>query len=255
MAGCGCEIEIRDARERHVLYWLLGINAFMFVAEIGIGWYADSTALIADSLDMLADAIVYGISLYAIGRSAHHKARAALLSGYFQLGLGLLVLAEVVRRALFGAEPISMLMMGMGAIALVANLICLRLIHAHREGEAHMRASWIFTANDVIANLGVIIAGALVMWLDSFWPDILIGTVIALVVLNGARRIIMDSRHALAQSDSTGCDASQACCTETASAGAQTGCCSSSSAETEDSNAVGCGSHEACGEKVSSSEK
>ena len=98
MSDCGCEIEIKDQEQRGVLYWLLAINLLMFFFEIGIGWLAESTALIADALDMLADAMVYGISLYAVGRSAHHKTRSALANGYFQSVLGLVVLADIIRR-------------------------------------------------------------------------------------------------------------------------------------------------------------
>ena len=196
MSGCGCqcEVEIQDAQQARVLWWLLGINGTMFLLELGVGWWAQSTALIADSLDMLADAVVYGIGLYAVGRSAHLKARAALFSGISQILLGLMVLAEVIRRAIFGSEPMSELMMAMGFVALMANVICLRLIWRYREGDVNMRASWIFSANDVIANMGVIVAGLLVWWLDSHWPDLIIGLIISLVVLNGARRIIREAR-------------------------------------------------------------
>ena len=107
MSDCGCEIEIKDQSQRGVLIWLLSINLGMFFLEIVVGWYAESTALIADALDMLADAIVYGISLYAVGRSAHHKVKAALVSGYFQGVLGLTVLIDIGRRIILGSEPES----------------------------------------------------------------------------------------------------------------------------------------------------
>ncbi len=207
MSGCGCEVEIRDAEQRRVLYWLLGINAVLFVVEFGVGWIADSTALIADSLDMLADAIVYALGLYAVGRSLVEKARAARVSGWFQLALGLLILVDIGRRAVFGSEPVSGLMMGMGAVALAANVACLTLIHAHREGEVHMRASWIFSANDVIANLGVILGGVFVWWLDSRWPDLIVGVIVAGFVLRGAGRILAEAREELrsAQRPACGC--------------------------------------------------
>jgi len=97
---------------------------------------------------------------------------------------------EVARRFLYGSEPESMLMVGIGLVALVANASCLLMIYGHREGGAHMKASWIFSANDVLANIGVITAGALVAWTGSPYPDLVIGTVVGLVVLNGARRIL-----------------------------------------------------------------
>ena len=195
MSGCGCEVEIKDQSQRQVLYWLLGINATMFVIEMGIGLFADSTALIADSLDMLADAVVYGIALYAIGKSLLHKANAARISGFFQMALGLLIIIDIVRRSIYGSEPVSGLMMAMGAVALVANVICLVIIRKQRNEEVHMRASWIFSANDVIANLGVISAGVLVFWLDSRWPDLVIGVIVSCVVLRGAKMILEDAKN------------------------------------------------------------
>ncbi|AYA66442.1 cation transporter [Alteromonas macleodii] len=195
MSGCGCEVEIKDQSQRQVLYWLLGINATMFVIEMGIGLFADSTALIADSLDMLADAVVYGIALYAIGKSLLHKANAARISGFFQMALGLLIIIDIVRRSIYGSEPVSGLMMAMGAVALVANVICLVIIRKQKNEEVHMRASWIFSANDVIANLGVIFAGVLVFWLDSRWPDLVIGVIVSCVVLRGAKMILEDAKN------------------------------------------------------------
>lgn len=178
------------SRESRTLKTLLGINAAMFVTEMSAGLIAQSTGLVADSLDMFADAAVYGLALYAVGHSARKQVRAAHIAGFFQIVLALGVLVEVIRRFLHGCEPESMLMMGIGLIALVANVSCLLLIYRHREGGAHMKASWIFSANDVVANLGVIAAGALVAWTGSPYPDLVIGTVVGLIVLNGARRIL-----------------------------------------------------------------
>ena len=177
-------------KETGVLKWLLAINGIMFVVEIVVGWWAQSTGLIADSLDMFADAAVYGVALYAVGHSAQMKLRAAHFSGLLQVILALGALSEVVRRFLYGSEPDSNLMMSFGLIALAANVLCLALITKHREGGVHMKASWIFSANDVIANLGIIIAGALVAWTGSRYPDLIIGFIIAGVVLNGAYRIL-----------------------------------------------------------------
>jgi len=193
MSGCGCEIEIKDKEQSRVLILLLAINGVMFVAEIIAGIVADSTALIADSLDMLADATVYAIGLYAVGRSLAAKAKAAHISGIFQVMLGLGVLFDIVRRFIVGSEPESLMMILVGCVALIANTICLRLIYKHREGEVHMRASWIFSKNDVIANLGVIIAGVLVAWLTSPWPDLIIGLIIATIVVRGGLHIIKDA--------------------------------------------------------------
>ena len=193
MSGCGCEVEIKDTSQKRVLYWLLGINATMFFVEMTVGILADSTALIADSMDMLADAVVYGIGIYAVGKSILHKAKAAQISGYFQLLLGVMILIDITRRLFLGSEPISSLMIGMGFIALIANVACLMIIRNHKNDEVHMRASWIFSANDVIANMGVIIAGVLVVWLDSRVPDLVIGCIVSIVVLRGAWMILKDA--------------------------------------------------------------
>lgn len=193
MADCGCEIEIKNRGESKVLKILLSINAFMFIAEITLGILSESTALIADSLDMLADATVYGIALYAVGRSPLVKIKAAHLSGVFQVLLGVLVSADVIRRLIYGSDPESFLMISVGMVALVANVICLILISKHKEGEVHMRASWIFSKNDVIANLGIIISGGFVYLLDSRFPDLIIGMIISIIVIRGGIHIIKDA--------------------------------------------------------------
>jgi Co/Zn/Cd efflux system component len=189
MSGCGCEVEIKDASQKRVLYWLLGINATMFFVEMTVGILADSTALIADSMDMLADAVVYGIGIYAVGKSILHKAKAAKISGYFQLLLGVIILIDITRR-LF-----------LGFIALIANVVCLVIIRNHKNDEVHMRASWIFSANDVIANMGVIIAGVLVVWLDSRVPDLVIGCIVSIVVLRGAWMILKGAKQEVLNSE------------------------------------------------------
>ncbi len=199
MPGCGCEIEIKNEEQRRVLIWLLAINGVMFVAEIIAGVMADSTALIADSLDMLADATVYAIGLYAVGRSLLVKAKAAQMSGIFQVVLGLGVLFDIARRAIIGSEPESMMMIAVGGVALIANTICLVLIYQHRQGEVHMRASWIFSKNDVIANLGVIGGGLLVAYTGSSYPDLVIGLVIAAIVVHGGLTIYRDANAEIAQ--------------------------------------------------------
>lgn len=179
-----------EAQESKVLKWLLFINAAMFIIEMIVGWSAQSAGLIADSLDMFADAAVYGLALFAVGHTIKMKLRAAHLSGWLQLVLALGALSEVLRRFVYGSEPASTLMVGFGFVALLANVICLMLIFKNKENGAHMKASWIFSANDVIANLGVILAGFLVALTGSRYPDLLIGLVIGVIVLNGSRRIL-----------------------------------------------------------------
>lgn len=180
--------------ESRVLRQVFVLNGAMFFVELALGLYAQSTGLIADSLDMFADAAVYGMSLYAIGKSASLKKRSARLSGYLQLILALGALLEVGRRFFYDSEPAGTLMMSVAAIALVVNVTCMVLLAKHRKGEVHMEASWIFSTNDVIANAGVILAGLLVHLTGSAYPDLLIGAIIGLIVLSGAARILRISK-------------------------------------------------------------
>ena len=199
MPNCECSITTNDKRQRRVLVLLLSINAFMFIIEFGFGWIAQSTALIADALDMLADALVYAVGLYAVSKAAKVKAKAAMFSGVLQGLLGFMVLLDIARRFVFGSEPESFIMMVLGLIALIANVICLRLIIAHRNDDVHMRASYIFSKNDVIANLGVIVAGTLVWYLESHWPDILVGSIVVFIILIGAKQIINEAKLEMRQ--------------------------------------------------------
>jgi len=212
--ACNCSIEVTDASQKQLLIQLFSINFVLFLMEIGVGWYAQSIGLIADSLDMLADAIIYGIAFYAIAKSHKIKANAALLSGYFQLMLAALIGLEIVRRFFYGSEPVSELMIIMGIIALLANSYCLKLIYKHRNSEVHMRASWIFSANDVLANLGVILGGILVFWLDSQLPDLIIGCIITGLLLWGAIYIIKDAKKELKTLQQDTCCATSSCSDE-----------------------------------------
>lgn len=196
MSNCGCEIEIKSKEESRVLVILLSINAAMFIAEFVFGWLSESTGLIADSLDMLADALVYGAGLYAVGKSLRIKANSAMLSGCLQMTLGIGVLLDILRRVIIGSEPESVFMIAVSLAALTANVICLVLLAKHRDGEVHMRATWIFTKNDVIANLGVITAGILVAYFSTAIPDLTIGCIISAVVIRGGVQIIKEAKVA-----------------------------------------------------------
>jgi Co/Zn/Cd efflux system component len=186
--------DIAPSVEAKTLKYLLAINLTMFIVEIFLGLYAESTGLLADGLDMLADSFVYGLSLYAVGRTIAMKHRAAYFSGIMQISLGLLCLVEVGRKFYVGSEPLSNYMIVVSVIALIANLWCLVLIHKHKDGEVHMKASWIFSANDVIVNTGVIISGVLVYFLKSNIPDLLIGGIVSFIVIRGGISIIKMSK-------------------------------------------------------------
>ncbi|WP_031434147.1 cation diffusion facilitator family transporter [Methylomarinum vadi] len=196
MSECECSVDCSNREQYKVLWWLLAINAVMFGVELAAGLLSDSTALMADSLDMLADASVYAISLYAVGKAARHKAGVAFASGVIEVMLGLAAGFEVLQKLLHGSEPQSLFMIGVGSLALLANTICVLLIARFRDGDVHMRASYIFSKNDVIANLGVVLSGALVAWTGSNIPDLVIGFVIAMVVIKGGIHILRESRAA-----------------------------------------------------------
>lgn len=178
--------------EQHRLLWLvLTINFVFFILELSTGLVSRSMGLIADSLDMLADALVYGLSLLAVGTTLARKKKVAKWSGYFQITLAVLGFTEALRR-FFGVEalPEFKTMIVVSSLALIANGFCLYLLQRSKSQEAHMKASMIFTSNDVIINLGVIIAGILVNAFESSIPDLLIGAIVFVIVLFGALRIL-----------------------------------------------------------------
>jgi cation diffusion facilitator family transporter len=191
-SGKGADLErlARQADQRRVLVTVLAINAAMFVVEFGAGLVAGSAALMADSVDMFGDALVYGISIYALTRSARWKAGAALAKGLFILVFGLAVAVDIVVKLRTGVPPSSTLMLVAGAAALVANLTCLRLLWRFRAQDVNMASTFECSRNDVISNVGVLLAAGGVALFASPWPDILVGGVIAVLFLRSAFRVI-----------------------------------------------------------------
>jgi cation diffusion facilitator family transporter len=188
--GADLERLARQADQRRVLVTVLAINAAMFVVEFGAGLVAGSAALMADSVDMFGDALVYGISIYALTRSARWKAGAALAKGLFILVFGLAVAVDIVVKLRTGVPPSSTLMLMAGAAALVANLTCLRLLWRFRAQDVNMASTFECSRNDVISNVGVLLAAGGVALFTSPWPDILVGGVIAVLFLRSAFRVI-----------------------------------------------------------------
>lgn len=196
MSDCGCHHEAKNAQERKILMIALALNATMAVVGGIAGWIGQSTGLLADALDMLSDATAYAIGLVAIGRTASFKANAATLSGIALLLLGLGVLFEVGRRVVYGAEPASGWMIGTAIVSFIVNMSVLRMLAPLKSGEVHLRATWIFTRADIVANVGVVAAGVLVFWLRSPIPDYVIGTLIGLYVVKEAGEILVEARLA-----------------------------------------------------------
>jgi Co/Zn/Cd efflux system component len=183
---------VENTNQRKLLWIVLAINFAFFLIEMSTGFLSKSMGLIADSLDMLADGFVYGMSLFAVGGTLIRKKRIAKLAGYFQITLAIIGFAEVIRR-FFKMEDIPdfSTMIIVSIFALIANGICLYLLQKSKsKEEAHMKASLIFTSNDVLINVGVITAGLLVLWLDSNKPDLIIGTIVFVLVIQGALRIL-----------------------------------------------------------------
>lgn len=185
-----------NTNQRKLLWSVLTINFVFFIIEMTTGIVSKSIGLVADSLDMLADSFVYGISLLAVGGTLIKKKRIAKLAGYFQIALAIIGFIEVLRR-FFGDEklPNFSTMIVVSIFALIANGICLYILQKSKsKEEAHMKASMIFTSNDVVINLGVIIAGLLVNWLNSNKPDLIIGAIVFVLVMQGAFRILKLSK-------------------------------------------------------------
>ena len=196
MSDCGCHVEKVDSAHRRILWTALALNAVMFVIEGFAGWKAQSTGLLADALDMLSDAGAYGVALIAIGRSGLFKARAAALNGSLILLLGLGVIAEVIRRAIHGSEPEILWMMSIAALALAVNVYVLYLLRPMRTGEVHLRATWICTRADVVANAGVLLSGVVVALSGWRYADLIVGTAIGVYVIKEAIEILREAREA-----------------------------------------------------------
>lgn len=180
-----------SSMQRKLLWTVLIINFLFFGLEMLFGIFSNSMGLVADSLDMLADSIVYALALFAVGGTIARKNNIAKFAGYFQILLAVIGFVEVVRRFI-GVEkmPDFQTMIVVSVLALIANVICLYLLQKGKSKEAHMQASMIFTSNDVIINSGVILAGLLVNWLNSGYPDLIIGAIVFVIVARGAYRIL-----------------------------------------------------------------
>lgn len=186
-------LDASNATDRKILLAVLLINLGQSAAGIGLGIWASSTALMGAGLDNLADASVYAVSLYAVGRAAMVKVRAARLSGVLLIGLAVLLLVEVLRRFAGGEEPVGPAMMAMAAANAALNLVCLRLLRRHRGEDVNFKASAIFTSNDSIVNGAIVLSGVLVMWLGSNLPDLMLGIVVAVIAANGGREILREA--------------------------------------------------------------
>lgn len=190
MANCcndkACELEALQARQSSTLKIVLGINAVMFLVEITAGLLSGSVSLVADSLDMLGDALVYGFSLYVVARGERSKAIAALFKGGIMAMLGLFVLGQAIYKVIFPYVPAFEAIGAIGLLALAANSLCFYLLWRHRSDDINMSSVWLCSRNDVIANISVLFAAAGVWYTDSGWPDVLVGLALAVLFLRSA---------------------------------------------------------------------
>jgi len=179
--------------QARVLKTVLALNGTMFGVELTAGWLAGSSALLADSLDMLGDALVYGFSLYVLERSAVWRARAALAKGLVMLAFGVGVLIEAALRLSAGVPPLVPAMLGVGALALAVNAWCFRLLWRHRDDDLNLRSTWLCSRNDLIANTAVLVAALAVAASGSVWPDVLGGAGIATLFLRSAVGVLREA--------------------------------------------------------------
>ena len=202
MSNCGCQetacalTASRDSARRRVLWTVLAINLVLFVGEFGAGWWGDSSALQADSLDSLGDALVYAMSLWAVGRSLRQRSHVVLLKGGIQALFGIGVLLEVMRRAWLGAEPLAPVMAWAAGLALVGNLVCFRLLTRFRSDDMNMRSVWLCSRNDAVGTVAVMGAALLVGLTATPWPDLVVAAAMSGLFLSSAVQIL---RHALAE--------------------------------------------------------
>jgi len=195
MADCGCSpVTPETAEQRRMLTLALGLNAIMFVVETTSGIIGNSAGLIADGLDMLADASAYAVALLAIGRGLRFKSNAAMASGLLLLILGCAVLLDVARRAISGELPGGLLMVFVASIALAVNATVLKLLSRYRDGEVHLRATWIFTRADLVANMAVIVSGVAVLVTEIRALDLIVGAGIGIYVIREAFEILSEAR-------------------------------------------------------------
>ncbi len=205
MSNCCSEIEEELAKgsKRRILWVVLVINLIMFFVEGISGWLAQSNALMADALDMLGDAAIYGFSLFVIQHDPVWRTRAGILKGLIMSVFALGILGSAIYRVYYQTTPDASTMGIIGGLALVANLICAYLLLRFKNDDVNMRSAWLCSRNDVIANLGVLAAAAGVAWTESHWPDLAVGVIIAGLILQSSFGIFRDARVEL-QENGTG---------------------------------------------------
>lgn len=201
MAGCSCEnnqqFDGLSDSYKTVLWVIIGINALMFLVEVGASYAAESMALQADALDFLGDTFTYSITLLAIGHSLRWRASAALFKGLTLAAMGTWVLGSTLYRVFVLGVPNEMIMGSVALMAFIANVTSALLLLKYRNGDSNVRSVWLCSRNDAIGNLAVLLAAGGVYSTQSQWPDLLVAFLMAALFLHSAFLIIRQSLHEL----------------------------------------------------------
>lgn len=197
------ELSVAHEGKRNILIGVLVINATMFFVEGIYGWLAQSSALMADALEMLGDAAIYGFSLYVIRLHPIWQSRAAFIKGIIMAVFAVSVLLGSLYRAFDPVVPEADTMGIIGGMALAANLVCAILLLGFKNSDINMRSAWLCSRNDVLANIGVLLAAGGVAWTQSSWPDLVVGVSISVLILNSAIEVLKDAKLEMASHQST----------------------------------------------------
>lgn len=197
MSDCCSDTHTVDAmrdRQRGTLLVVLCINAVMFLVVAGAALFANSSALLADSLDNLGDALTYGLSFLAVSSTAAVKARVALFKGCLILAAAIFVGLSVVYRLFEPGVPVFEVMGVFSLLGLAANSLCLFLLWRHRHEDVNMSSVWECSRNDIASNLAVLVAAGAVWLTGAAWPDLVVALALLLLLVRSALRVIMAAR-------------------------------------------------------------
>ena len=193
MSNCcddNCAIDALRVRQRGTLRIVLAINGGMFLVIMVAALYGKSTALLADSLDNLGDALTYGLSLYAVSRGAAVKAKVALFKGGLIFLAACVVASQIAYKVFVPSVPIFEIMGVFSLLGLAANSLCLYLLWRHRHEDVNMSSVWECSRNDIASNLAVFAAAGAVWLTNSGWPDILIAIGLVWLLIRSSIRVI-----------------------------------------------------------------
>ena len=200
MSGCcnqACSLDRLRERQRGTLLIVLGVNAVMFFVIGAAALYGNTTALLADSLDNFGDALTYGLSLYAVSRSASIKAKVALFKGWLILLAAFVVAAQIIYKFFVPSVPVFEIMGIFSLLGLIANSICLFALWRHRKEDVNMSSVWECSRNDIASNISVFVAAGAVWVTGSGWPDVVVAIGLVWLLMRSAIRVISSAKTEL----------------------------------------------------------